>query len=88
MSFLLHKQAEIKLQQAIQPLGYTVSIEPIDGTDIYYSDGSAAYSQSKAVFKNTTKEFLVFLPDLYCAFGIPTPIRDALLIWLKEVFFV
>jgi hypothetical protein len=87
MSFSRYKEAEAKLQAAVEPLGYNVTIEPITATDLYYSDGSAIYSHGKAafVFKQNTKEFLVFLPDLYCYFGIPPPLKEILTTWLKEL---
>jgi hypothetical protein len=86
MSFSRYKEAEAKLQVAVEPLGYAVTIEPITATDLYYSDGSAIYSHGKAVFvfKEKTKEFLVFLPDLYCYFGLPATLKEVLQNWLKE----
>ncbi len=85
MSFSKYKDAETKLQAAVEPLGYTVTLEPITATDLYYSDGSAAYSHGKAVFQQGTKEFAVFLPDLYCYFGIPPALKDRLTIWMKQL---
>jgi hypothetical protein len=85
MSFSKYKEAEAKLQAAVEPLGYTVGIEPITATDLYYSDGSAAYSHGKAVFQQGTKEFVVFLPDLYCYFGLPATLKEVLTTWLKEL---
>ena len=85
MSFSKYKEAEAKLQAVIEPLGYTVTLEPITATDLYYSDGSAAFSHGKAVFQEGTKEFVVFLPDLYCYFGIPPALKEVLMIWLKKL---
>ncbi len=85
MSFSKYKDAETKLQAAVEPLGYTVIIEPITATDLYYSDGSAAYSHGKAVFQHGTKEFVVFLPDLYCYFGLPPSLKEVLQTWLAQL---
>ncbi len=84
-SFSKYKNAESILQERIAPLGYSVTIEPISGTDIYYSDGSAAHSHGKAVFTDKKSEFCIFFPDYYCFFSIPPSIKDELSRWLNEV---
>jgi hypothetical protein len=80
-----YKEVELLLQQRITPLGYTATVEPITGADLYYSDGSAAQSYGKVVFTSQTSEFVVFFPDMYCYYAVPTPIKEALEAWLKEV---
>lgn len=84
-SFSKYKDAEIQLQGLITPLGYTVQIQPITGTDMYYSDGAAAMSHGKILFKNETTEFVVFFPDMYCYFGVSPPLKEAIRAWMEGV---
>lgn len=80
-----YKEVESLLQQRISPLGYVAKVEPITGTDLYYSDGAASASYGKVLFTSQTSEFVVFFPDMYCYFAVPNPIKEALTAWLKEI---
>ncbi len=84
-TFPKYKQQEEKLQTLISSFNYTVSLEPITGTDIYYSDGAAAYSHGKAIFTKDKSEFVVFFPDFYCSYALPSSIINALQKWLNEI---
>jgi hypothetical protein len=85
-SFQKYKDAESALQERVAPLEYKVTIEPISGTDIFYSDGTVALSYGKASFTNKNQfEFNVFFPDLYCFFSIPALLKKELEEWLEEL---
>ncbi len=51
------KAAEAELQEAFKPIakeGYIVRVEPVDGLDLFYSDGTAAnYTAKIAVQVNS-----------------------------------
>jgi hypothetical protein len=80
-----YKEAESRLQKSVTPLGYSIQIEPITALDLYYSDGAAAHSYGKIVFKKSSLEFVVFFPDMYCYHGISAQVKDLIYAWLKEV---
>jgi hypothetical protein len=84
-SFSTYKDAEIQLQERVTSLGYTVQIQPITGTDMYYSDGAAAMSHGKILFKHGTSEFVVFFPDMYCYVGVSAPLNEAIKAWLADI---
>jgi hypothetical protein len=84
--FQKYKDAESDLQERIAQLGYKVTIEPITGADMFYSDGSAQYSYGKASFTdNKNFEFNVFFPDYYCYFAIPSSLKQELQKWVEEL---
>jgi hypothetical protein len=84
--FQKYKDAESVLQERISSLGYKVTIEPITGADMFYSDGSAKYSYGKACFTdNKNFEFNVFFPDYYCFISIPSSVKQELQKWVEEL---
>ena len=84
-SFSKYKDAESDLQIRMTPLGYTVQVQPITGTDIYYSDGAAAMSHGKILFKHETSEFVVFFPDMYCSMKISPLLNETIKAWLADI---
>ncbi len=83
--FSKYKEAESLLQSRLVKAGYTIQVEPITSLDLFYSDGAAASSYGKILFKKDNSEFVVFFPDMYCFQGISEELRQNIQAWLEEI---
>lgn len=61
MSFLAYKKHEGNLQQRFANSNISVTVEPIDSTDLYYTDGDASASTCKIIIN---KFKYIYVPQL------------------------
>jgi hypothetical protein len=79
-----YKNAEETLQVRLRPLGYTVKIEPITGTDLFYSDGALVGYWGKISIQSPQAEWTVYFPDFLCYTSLPSNLSELLQLWKKE----
>jgi hypothetical protein len=82
------KNAESILQSKVEPLGYTVLIEPIAALDMFYSDGLAANYYGKASFTKkdgSFSEYQIFFPYYTFSTIVPDNISSEYKAWIEEV---
>lgn len=82
------KDAEGRLQQAIEPLGYSVKIEPVAALDLFYSDGLVASCYGKAVFTKKNlhySEYQIFFPYYCLNTALPEELRTKFNKWTEEI---
>ncbi len=76
------------LQVAVDPLGYTAALEPISGTDLYYSDGMVQNCVCKVVFtskQDSLHQYNFFIP-YFCFHTVPpAELKAAFDTWLTSL---
>ena len=83
-----YKAAEKGIQDRIEPHGYTASIEPISGTDLFYSDGLVQTCVCKLVFtskQNSNIQYSFFIPSFCFHKEPPAELRRAFEGWMYSL---
>ncbi len=76
------------LQEAIEPFGYTAALEPISGTDLYYSDGLVQNCVCKVVFtskQNSYIQYRFFIPYFCFHSEPPAELKTAFDDWVSSL---
>ncbi len=76
------------LQAAVEPLGFTAALEPISGTDLYYSDGLVQNCVCKVVFtskQDSLNQYNFFIPYFCFASQPPAELKAAFDTWLTSL---
>ena len=76
------------LQAAVEPLGFTAALEPISGTDLYYSDGLVQNCVCKVVFtskQDSLHQYNFFIPYFCFHTAPPAELKAAFDAWLPSL---
>lgn len=79
------KHAEASLQNRMEPIGYSVKIEPISGADLYYSDGLVSSCYGKVILKKNMLEYQIFFPYYCLNLAVSKDVEHEMKVWIAEV---
>lgn len=79
------KNAEASLQNRMESIGYSVKIEPITGTDLYYSDGLVSSCYGKVILKKDTLEYQIFFPYYCFDLTVSKDVEHEMKAWIDKV---